>query len=85
MHSLCSVAKISKQTYFIDEEFMGDVGNKIRQVRISKGLTIEKLAFKCEVSYSQISRMELGKVNFTISFLPKIAKALNVSVHELIP
>ncbi len=45
-----------------------------------------ELAFKCnDIDYSQINRMELGKVNFSVSYLPLIAEALQVSVNDLFP
>ncbi|MBC7886650.1 MAG: helix-turn-helix transcriptional regulator [Ferruginibacter sp.] len=74
-----------RKLYFKDEDFLVAIGNKIRDCRISKGISIENLAFKSEVPYSQVSRMELGKVNFSISFLSKIAKALLVNPKDLLP
>ncbi|MGI8584688.1 MAG: helix-turn-helix domain-containing protein [Chitinophagaceae bacterium] len=35
-------------------------------------------------SNSQINRMELGKVNFSVSYLYRIAKALRVHPKELL-
>jgi hypothetical protein len=44
------------------------------------------LAFKCnDQDYSQINRVELGKVNFSVSYLSLIASALEVSTQELLP
>ncbi len=43
------------------------------------------LANDCEIDYSQVNRMELGKVNFSISYLYKIAAALEVNPKELLP
>ena len=44
------------------------------------------LAFKCnDMDYSQINRMELGKINFSVSYLLLIAKALEVSPKKLLP
>jgi len=43
------------------------------------------LAFKCnDKDYSQINRVELGKVNFSISYLSLIAEALGVKPQELL-
>jgi transcriptional regulator with XRE-family HTH domain len=45
-----------------------------------------ELAFKCnDMDYSQINRMELGKINFSASYLLLIAKALEVSPKKLLP
>ena len=44
------------------------------------------LAFKCgDKDYSQINRVELGKVNFSVSYLKLIAEALNISPQDLLP
>ncbi|MDQ3844677.1 MAG: helix-turn-helix domain-containing protein [Bacteroidota bacterium] len=61
------------------------IGAKIREVRQQRKMTQESLANECDVDYSQINRMELGKVNFNISYLYKIAKALQVDPKELLP
>lgn len=61
------------------------VGSKIREVRLKRGLTQAELAFKCgDVDVSQISRMERGLVNFTISYLFLVAEVLEVPASELL-
>ena len=64
---------------------MKQVGEKIREVRGRRNVSIEALANDCGVDYSQVNRMELGKVNFSISYLNKIAAALGVDPKELLP
>ena len=71
--------------YFIDTPLLAVVGKKIRDCRLSVGLSIEKLANECEVDPTQVGRMELGKVNFSISMLYKIAGALEVDAKKLLP
>ena len=71
--------------YFIDIPLIAIVGKKIRDCRLSKGLSIENLANECEVDPTQVGRMELGKVNFSISMLYKIAGALEVDAKKLLP
>ena len=45
-----------------------------------------ELAFKCnDVDYSQINRVELGKVNFSVSYLTLISNALEVNPKDLLP
>ena len=49
-------------------------------------MTQMELAFKCnDVDYSQINRIELGKVNFSVSYLLLIAEALDVTPKKLVP
>ena len=64
---------------------MKQVGERIREIRNQKNVSIEELANDCEVDYSQVLRMELGKVNFSISYLNKVATALGVNPKELLP
>lgn len=77
--------KGGKKKYYRDEEFLKKVGNRIRELRLEKNMTQMDLAFKCnETDYSQINRIELGKVNFSISFLSLIASVLEVTAEDLI-
>ena len=77
--------KVRKKTNYRDDEFLLKVGARIREVRESKGMTQMELAFKCnDVDYSQINRIELGKVNFSTSYLNLIAKSLEVEIAELL-
>lgn len=59
------------------------VGKKVRQLRKSKGMTQEDLAFESKTDYSYINEIEAGKRNPSVSRLHAIAKALGVSVKEL--
>lgn len=51
---------------------------------MSQNMSQENLAFECGLEYSQINRIELGKINTSISHLFLIAKALKVTPQELI-
>lgn len=75
--------KVSRKQ-FVDKSFVISVGAKIREIRLSKNMSQEVFAAECDVDYSQINRMELGKVNFSISYLSKIAKALKIHPMELL-
>ncbi len=52
---------------------------------MKKNVSQETLANECEIDYSQINRMELGKVNFSVSYLSKIAGVLNINPKDLLP
>jgi len=76
----------TKKKYYRQDDFLKKVGEKIRAVRIERGLTQTDLAFKCnDKDYSQINRLELGKINFSVSYLFLIASALDVTPAELLP
>ncbi len=51
---------------------------------MKKEISQETLANECEIDYSQLNRMELGKVNFSISYLYRIAEALSVDPKDLL-
>ena len=72
-------------TRYKDEELLKQIGTKIREARTALDMSIENLAHECEVDYSQINRMELGKVNFNISSLNKVAQALSKNLKDLLP
>ena len=59
------------------------VGSRIRNIRQSKGLTIEQLAFEVGIEYTQLSRIERGRINTSIFQLFLICKALNISFSEI--
>jgi len=52
-------------------------------MRKKKKVSQEELAFAAEVSISQISRIERGLINPTLSTLFLLASALNMDMKEL--
>jgi transcriptional regulator with XRE-family HTH domain len=68
---------------FKKEEVSKKVGSKIRELRLSKGLTIERVAFDSGMEYTQLSRIELGKINTSIYQVYKISDSLSVPVPEI--
>lgn len=62
-----------------------NIGEKIKKVRNDKGLTQEELAQKANISYITLVKIEQGKVeNPTMKTLQKIAKALEISLDEIV-
>ncbi len=53
-------------------------GNRLRQLRKERGLSQEDLAFAADIELSQISRIERGIINTSISQVFQIAEALGV-------
>lgn len=58
-------------------------GKNLRLTRLAKGFTQEQLANELGVEISQISRIERGVINTSITTLYSISKVLNVDVSEL--
>jgi transcriptional regulator with XRE-family HTH domain len=59
------------------------IGKHIQKVRDLKGISQQDLAAKCNFEKSNMSRLEAGRVNPTLSTLEKVANALEVSLSEL--
>ncbi|GAC1562729.1 MAG: hypothetical protein NVS3B13_36090 [Mucilaginibacter sp.] len=64
--------------------FLRTVGNNVRSIRISKGLSMEAVANEANIEYRQLSRIERGEVNTTITSLLKIADALKVNISDFL-
>ena len=64
---------------------MSNITKTLRKLRETKGLSQEKLARLADVANNTLIKMESGEnQNPTLDTLKKVAKALNVSVDELI-
>lgn len=72
-----------KKEYIRDEKLLKSFGKHLRKLRKEKDLTQEQLAFKIDSEISQISRMERGLLNTSISAANEIAKALEIPLKEL--
>lgn len=59
------------------EGVLDGLGNKIREVRQQRGLSLQQLASRSGVSAAAIHRMEHGNMVPTITTLMKVAAALN--------
>lgn len=62
-------------------EVVVHVARKIREIRKSQDMTVQELAYRCEMERSNMSRIESGRVNITIKTLVLIATALNVKIN----
>lgn len=62
-----------------------NLSNNIKKLREAKGLSQEKLARLADVTNNTLIKMESGENNNpTLETLKKVAKALEVSVDDLI-
>lgn len=60
------------------------IGERIKKIRLEKGMTQKELAEKCGLFDSAIRRYESGRQNPKIGTVQKIAMALDVNIGELI-
>ncbi|MDD4190937.1 MAG: helix-turn-helix transcriptional regulator [Mangrovibacterium sp.] len=65
-------------------ELQRKIGEKIRMLRESKGISQQNLAAICNFEKANLSRIESGRTNPTVSTLYKISQALEVSLSEIV-
>lgn len=69
--------------YYKDDKFVKKFGSHLKALRKTKGISQEKLALETGFEVSQISRIERGTINTSISHVAAIAKVLKVKPEEL--
>lgn len=70
--------------YLKNQKLLTAFGLHVRELRQSKGMTLEELAYACDIELSQVHRIEKGKTNLSLSTLDAIAKGLEISIGELL-
>ena len=66
------------------KQFIENLGCKVRKIRTEKKISIEKLSNKSGISYSQLIRIEKGKINTSIYQLYQIACNLEVKIEHFL-
>ncbi|TYA75035.1 helix-turn-helix transcriptional regulator [Seonamhaeicola marinus] len=69
--------------YLKNSEFLLEFGRNLKKIRKSKGFTQAELANDIGIEISQISRIERGIINTSISTSYEISKALKIDIGEL--
>ncbi len=65
-------------------DFLRDLGDRIRELRAERGMTQAELAERCGLHRTFIGTTERGTRNISVLNLRVIARALGVSVAELL-
>lgn len=60
-----------------------EVGKRFQEIRIEKNVSQQDLAAKCNFEKSNMSRLEAGKTNTTLSTIQTVADALEILPVEL--
>lgn len=64
-------------------QFLKSFGKNLRKIRLERKLTQEELANRADIEISQVSRIERGIINTSISQVYQIAKAMEIHPKEL--
>jgi transcriptional regulator with XRE-family HTH domain len=59
-------------------------GNNLRRLRKAKGLTLRDLSAACNIDYSNILKIEQGKINITFTSIIDLASALELNPSALL-
>lgn len=65
--------------------YTGQVALRLRTVRELKGITVEEVAEKSGIPAPTIFGWESAKNSPPMEALPKLAKAMDVKIHNLVP
>lgn len=67
-----------------DKAYLKKLGERIKQLRLEKGMRQVDLSEKIGIEDSALRRIESGRVNSTINMLRKIAKGLEIELIILL-
>src|SRR6202008_4964177 len=65
-------------------DFDTRVRQRLRELRMQRGLTLEDVAARTSIDISTLSRLESGKRRLAVEHLPRLAQALSVSTDEVL-
>ena len=60
------------------------ISTRIKELRKERMLTVQELAYRCDMERSNLSRIEAGRTNLTIKTMCIICNALNVNLCDVI-
>ena len=66
------------------DQLQQKIGSRIKSIRENKGISQQDLAAICNFEKGNLSRIEAGRTNPTVSTLYKISQALEVTLTELV-
>ncbi|WP_203296548.1 helix-turn-helix domain-containing protein [Luteirhabdus pelagi] len=66
------------------QELLNAFGKNLSRERKQKGLSYRELSLRCDVDYSQISKIEKGQVSIQITTLFELACGLGIPVKDLL-
>ena len=61
-----------------------DVTRRLKDIRIAKKLTVQEVAYRCNIERSNLSRIEAGKTNITLKTLCLICNALEIQLSDVL-
>lgn len=66
------------------QEEIAYISSRIKQLRKEQKLTVQELAYRCDMERSNMSRIEAGRTNLTVKTMCIICNALCVNLRDVI-
>jgi len=66
------------------EKIKKKFAENLTSLRVNKGISIRELALRSNLEYSQIQRIEKGKVNLSLSTIIALADGLDIHPKKLL-
>ena len=60
------------------------ISTRIKELRKERKLTVQELAYRCDMERSNLSRNEAGRTNLTVKTICSICNALSVNMRDVI-
>ena len=60
------------------------ISTRIKELRKERMVTVQELAYRCDMERSNLSRIEAGRTNLTVRTMCIICNALNVNLRDVI-
>jgi XRE family transcriptional regulator, aerobic/anaerobic benzoate catabolism transcriptional regulator len=68
----------------VDEEFLTELGQRVRRIRALRGMSRKVLAEASDISERYIAQLESGMGNLSVLLLRRVARAVGVTLDDLI-
>lgn len=65
-----------------EEKKLKTFGKNLKMIRLSKKLTIRKLALEADMDWSHLAKIEKGQYNLTLITILSLAEALDIHPGE---
>ena len=67
-----------------DKIYLKAFGTNLKKIRKAKLLSYRQLSHNCNIDYSDISKIEKGEINITLTTMNDLASGLEVHQKELL-
>ncbi|MGP9630871.1 MULTISPECIES: helix-turn-helix transcriptional regulator [unclassified Halomonas] len=69
----------------IQPDFAAAIGERVRAYRARRGITRKHLSDQSDISERYLAKIETGKANISLDLLMRLAQAMVIPVHDLLP